>query len=156
MNFHKRTGIGFLFAPIGAAVVLCAVMSAMSAAAGNSELGSNTTTGILSAAKTGGTLNLRSGNIIPGAEFGSFTFDGDTIQETKDVTSLLAIDTAGAGHTALFNAGVGKILQDASVLGKNDDPLLFNSGTSILSGSGSNETGSTIISSIPSLPEIVM
>jgi fibronectin-binding autotransporter adhesin len=157
MDLSKRTGIGFLFAPTGAAVVLCALMSAMSAAAGTNDLVTNgTTTGILIAAKTGGTLNLRSGNIIPGAEFGSFTFGNDTVQETQDVTSLLAIDTAGAGHTALFNAGVGKILQDASVLGKNDDPLLFNSGSSIQSGSGSNETGSTIISAIPSLPEIVM
>ena len=155
MDLSKRPGIGFLFAPTGAAVVLCALMSAMSVAAGTNDLVNNTTTGFTIAANTGGTLSLRSGNIIPGAEFGSFTFDGDTIQETEDVTSLLAIDTAGAGHTALFNAGVGKILQDASVLGKNGDPLLFNSGTSIQSGSGSNESGSTNISSIPSLPEMV-
>jgi autotransporter-associated beta strand protein len=155
MNFHKRTGIGFTFAPTGAAVVICALMSAMSAAAGTNDLVTNTTPGFTIAANTNGTLHLRSVNIIPGAEFGSFTFGGDTIQETEDVTSLLAIDAAGAGHTALFNAGAGKILQDASVLGKNDDPLLFNSGPSIQSGSGSNESGSTRISSIPSLPDTV-
>jgi fibronectin-binding autotransporter adhesin len=155
MDLSKRTGIGFLFAPTGAAVVICALMSAMSAAAGTNDLVNNTTIGFTIAANTGGTLSLRSGNIIPGAEFGSFTFAGDTIQETEDITSLLAIDTAGAGHTALFNAGAGKILQDASVLGKNDDPLLFNSGTSIQSGSASNESGSTNISSIPSRPEMV-
>ena len=155
MNFHKRTGIGFLFAPTGAAVVLCALMSAMSAAAGTNDLVSNTATGFTIAANTGGTLNLRSGNIIPGAEFGSFTFGGDTVQVTQDVTSLLAINTAGAGHTALFNVGLGKILQDARALGKNGDLVLFNYGTSILSGSGSNGTGSTNISGILSLPGTV-
>src|ERR1700730_7615470 len=100
MNFHTRIGIGFRFALTGAAVVLCALMSAVSAAAGTNDLVSNTTPGFTIAANTGGTLKLRGGNIIPGAEFGSFTFDGDTIQETPDVTSLLAIDAAGAGHTA--------------------------------------------------------
>jgi autotransporter-associated beta strand protein len=208
MDFHKRTGTGFLFAPTGAALLLCALMSAMSAAAGttwdggganaswgtaniwnpnglplfngmeqitigtgfasgttmtlagnrsNNDLSINATTGFTIAAGTGGTLNLRSANIILGAESGSLTFGGGTLQVTQDVTSLLAIkiNTAGAGHTALFNVGVGKILQDASVLGKNGDPLLFNSGTSILSGSGSNETGSTNISGILSLPETV-
>jgi autotransporter-associated beta strand protein len=155
MNFHTRIGIGFRFALTGAAAVICALMSAMSAAAGTNDLVSNTTSGFTIAANTGGTLKLRGGNIIPGAEFGSFTFGGETVQETQDVPSLLAIDTAGAGHTALFNAGVGKILQDASVLGKNGDPLLFNSSTSIQSRSGSNESGSTRISSIPSLPDTV-
>jgi fibronectin-binding autotransporter adhesin len=133
MDLSKRTGIGFPFALTGAALVLYALMSTM--------------------------LNASvvpiSSRANPGAVTGSLTFGGGTLQVTPDVTSLLATNTGSAGNTALFHGGLGKILQDARVLGSNGNLTLFNSGTLILSDSGSNGTGSTNSSGILSLPEAV-
>ena len=74
---------------------------------------------------------------------------------TQDVHGLLGTDTGSAGNRALFSVGLGKILQDARALGSNGDLTLINFGTLILSGSGSNGTGSTNSSGILSLRRTV-
>jgi len=136
MDPSKRSGIGFLFAPTGAALVLCALA-------------------LMSAVLNASVVPISSSANL-GAATGSLTFGDGTLRVTQDVTtSLLATNTDSAGNTALFNVGLGKILQDARALGGNGDLMRFNSGTSILPGSGSNGTGSTNISGILSLPGTV-
>ncbi len=56
----------------------------------------------------------------------------------QDVTSLLAINTDSARNTA--PVGLGKVLHDAGASGRNGDLALFDYGTLVLSGSGSNES----------------
>jgi fibronectin-binding autotransporter adhesin len=214
MDFHKRTGIGSLFAPTGAAVVLCALMSAMSAAAGtiwdgggaNASWGTannwnpnglplfdsmvlgdptgvaaytglwniagsnslNITGDIGEAGGSRGIIKTGSGTVILswtntfsgdltlnagvvsisssanlGAASGSLTFGRGKLQVTQDVTSLLAINTSGAGNTALFSVGLGKILQDARALDGNGDLVRFNSGTGIKTWTGRDADSNT-------------
>ena len=120
MGFSKRTGIGFPFAPTITALV-CALMSPLLNAS---------------------VIPISSSANLAGAT-GGLTFGGSTSKVTQDVSNLLAINTSSARNTALFNVGLRKILRDAAALSGNGDRMLFNNGILILSGSGSNETGST-------------
>lgn len=118
MSFPRRTAIRFPFAPTGAAMMLCAVMSTA--------------------------LHASVVPIPPRADFGgSITFGGLAFQAPQEVTSLLAINPTGPGNGALCEVGLGKILQDAWTLGGNGDPMLFKNDALVLSDSGSSRTSPT-------------
>jgi autotransporter-associated beta strand protein len=118
MGFLKRTENRFPFAPTGAAMVLCAMMSTA--------------------------LHASIVPIPPRGDFGgSITFGGVGYQAPPEVASLLAINPTGPGNTTLFEAGLGKVLQDAWTLGGETNPMLFKSDALVLSDSGSNGTSLT-------------
>ena len=108
MHLSKRTGIGFPFALTGAALIICALIAPVL----NASL-----VPISFRANLGATTGV--------------TLDGGTLQVTRDVTSSVTTNTDNAGNTALFNVGLGKILQDARSLGKNGDLRIFNNGTGV-------------------------
>ena len=72
---------------------------------------------------------------------------GGGLQETQEVTSLLAINTPKAGNRSLFNNGLGKILEDGAV-GGSEERMLFNQQGKNHSVSRPSETGSTHASEI--------
>jgi autotransporter-associated beta strand protein len=134
--------------------------------------GSNTTVnGVISGtgglAKTGaGTLTLSgtntysggttfnagavsiSSNANLGAASGGLTFNGGTLRVTGNVVGTRAITMTGAGT---FDVAFGTTIEQSGVISGNGNLSLTSFGALILSGSGSNGTGSTSIGGILSL-----
>jgi fibronectin-binding autotransporter adhesin len=134
--------------------------------------GSNTTVnGVISGtgglAKTGaGTLTLSgtntysggttfnagavsiSSNANLGAASGGLTFNGGTLRVTGNVVGTRAITMTGTGT---FDVAFGTTIEQSGVISGNGNLSLTSFGALILSGSGSNGTGSTSIGGILSL-----
>ncbi|MEY2509251.1 MAG: fibronectin-binding autotransporter adhesin [Verrucomicrobiota bacterium] len=134
--------------------------------------GSNTTVnGVISGtgglAKTGaGTLTLSGTNTYSGgttfnagtvsissdanlgAASGGLTFNGGTLRVTGNVVGTRAITMTGTGT---FDVAFGTTIEQSGVISGNGNLSLTSFGALILSGSGSNGTGSTSIGGILSL-----
>lgn len=119
MGFSKPNGIRFLFAPLGATLALCVLLSAT-----------------LDASIVPISLNAKRGEANS-----SLTIAGGALRETQEVASLLATNNGRAGDRPLFEADLGKILRDAATLTGSADRMLFHNGIPVSSGFGSNETG---------------
>jgi fibronectin-binding autotransporter adhesin len=107
--------------------------------------GTNTLTGGLTL--TAGVVSISSNNNL-GASSGGLIFNGGTLQVTQDVIATRGITMTGAGT---FDVALGKTMQNSGVISGNGALSLTSFGTLILSGSGSNGTGSTNIAGILSL-----
>ena len=107
--------------------------------------GTNTFSGGLTL--SAGTVSISSNSNL-GAASGGLTFNGGTLQVTGDVIGTRAITMTGAGT---FDVAYGATIEQSGVLSGNGTLSLINFGTLILSGSGSNGTGSTNIAGILSL-----
>jgi fibronectin-binding autotransporter adhesin len=107
--------------------------------------GTNTFTGGLTL--TAGVVSISSNSNL-GASSGGLVFNGGTLQVTQDVIGSRAIAMTGAGT---FDVAIGKVMEDSGVITGNGALSLTSFGTLILSGSGSNGTGSTNIAGILSL-----
>ena len=94
-----------------------------------------------------GTVSISS-NANLGAASGGITFNGGTLQVTGNVIGTRAITMTGAGT---FDVALGTTIEQSGVVSGNGNLSLINYGTLILSGSGSNGTGSTNIGGILSL-----
>jgi fibronectin-binding autotransporter adhesin len=130
MDFHKRTGIGSLFAPTGAAVVLCALMSAMSAAAGTIWDGGG-------ANASWGTANNWNPNGLP-------LFD----------SMVLGDPTGVAAYTGLWNIAGSNSLNitgDIGEAGGSRGIIKTESGTVILSGTNTFSGGLTLNAGVVSI-----
>ncbi|MFZ1220430.1 MAG: autotransporter-associated beta strand repeat-containing protein [Chthoniobacterales bacterium] len=89
-----------------------------------------------------------SSNANLGASSGGLTFNGGTLQVTQDVIGTRAITMTGAGT---FDVALGKTMEQSGLITGNGALTLTSFGTLILSGSGSNGTGSTNIAGILSI-----
>jgi fibronectin-binding autotransporter adhesin len=107
--------------------------------------GTNTFTGGLTL--TAGVVSISSNSNL-GASSGGLVFNGGTLQVTQNLIGTRAITMTGAGT---FDVAIGKIMEDSGVISGNGALSLTSFGTLILSGSGSNGTGSTNIAGILSL-----
>lgn len=107
--------------------------------------GTNTFTGGLTL--TAGIVSISSNSNL-GTSSGGLVFNGGTLQITQDVIGTRAITMTGAGT---FDVAIGKTMEDSGVISGNGTLSLTSFGTLILSGSGSNGTGSTNIAGILSL-----
>jgi fibronectin-binding autotransporter adhesin len=107
--------------------------------------GTNTFSGGLT--MSAGTVSISS-NANLGAASGGLTFNGGTLQVTGNVIGTRAITMTGAGT---FDVALGSTLEQSGVVSGNGILSLTSFGTLILSGSGSNGTGSTNIGGILSL-----
>jgi fibronectin-binding autotransporter adhesin len=107
--------------------------------------GTNTFTGGLTL--TAGIVSISSNNNL-GASSGGLVFSGGTLQITQNVIGSRAIAMTGAGT---FDVAIGKIMEDSGVISGNGALSLTSFGTLILSGSGSNGTGSTDIAGVLSI-----
>ena len=94
-----------------------------------------------------GTVSISS-NANLGAASGGLTFNGGTLQVTGNVVGTRAITMTGAGT---FDVALGSTIEQSGVISGNGNLSLTSFGTLILSGSGSNGTGSTSIGGILSL-----
>ena len=94
-----------------------------------------------------GVLSVSSDSNL-GAASGGITFNGGNLQVTGDVTGTRAITMTLAGT---FDIAIGKRVEESGVVSGNGNLSIINYGTLILSGSGSNGTGSTSISGVLSL-----
>jgi fibronectin-binding autotransporter adhesin len=94
-----------------------------------------------------GTVSISSDSNL-GAASGGLTFNGGTLQVTGNVIGTRAITMTGAGT---FDVTLGKTIEESGVVSGNGNLSLINYGTLILSGSGSNGTGTTNIAGILSL-----
>jgi autotransporter-associated beta strand protein len=94
-----------------------------------------------------GTVSISSNSNL-GAAAGGLTFNGGTLQVTGNVIGTRAITMTGAGT---FDVALGKTIEESGVVSGNGNLSVINYGTLILSGSGSNGTGSTNIAGILSL-----
>jgi len=94
-----------------------------------------------------GVLSISSDSNLGGAS-GGITFNGGNLQVTADVTGTRAITMTLAGT---FDIAIGKTIEESGVVSGNGNLSITNFGTLILSGSGSNGTGSTNVSGILSL-----
>ena len=107
--------------------------------------GTNTFTGGLTL--TAGIVSISSNSNLGGSSSG-LIFNGGTLQITQNVIASRAIAMTGAGT---FDVAIGKTIEDSGVISGNGAISLTSFGTLILSGSGSNGTGSTNIAGILSL-----
>ncbi|MFL6521473.1 MAG: beta strand repeat-containing protein [Chthoniobacterales bacterium] len=107
--------------------------------------GTNTFSGGLTL--TAGIISI-SANSNLGAYSGGLIFNGGTLQITQNIVATRAITMTGAGT---FDVSIGKTMEDSGVISGNGALSLTSFGTLILSGSGSNGTGSTNVSGILSL-----
>jgi fibronectin-binding autotransporter adhesin len=89
-----------------------------------------------------------SSNANLGASSSGITFNGGTLQVTQNVVGTRAIAMTGAG---IFDVAIGKTFEQSGLITGNGNLTLTSFGTLILSGSGSNGTGSTSIGGILSL-----
>jgi len=107
--------------------------------------GTNTFSGGLTL--SAGTVSISSNSNL-GASSGGLTFNGGTLQVTGDVTGTRAITMTGAGT---FDVAIGSTIEQSGVVSGNGALSLTGFGNLILSGSGSNGTGSTNIAGVLSL-----
>jgi fibronectin-binding autotransporter adhesin len=107
--------------------------------------GTNTFSGGLTF--TAGVVSISSNSNL-GAYSGGLIFNGGTLQITQDVIGSRAVTMTGAGT---FDVAIGKTMEDSGVISGNGALTLTSFGTLILSGSGSNGTGSTNIAGVLSL-----
>ena len=107
--------------------------------------GTNTFTGGLTL--TAGIVSISSNNNL-GASSGGLIFNGGTLQVTQNVIGTRAITMTGAGT---FDVAIGKTMEESGVISGNGALSLTSFGTLILSGSGSNGTGSTNIAGLLSI-----
>jgi autotransporter-associated beta strand protein len=124
MGFSTRAGIGFPFAPKCATLALYALISSTLHAS------------VVPLSWSG---NRADATVLTVAE--------ETLRETEEVTSLLAINTCRVGDSSLFDPGLGKILQDAGALSGSGEPMRL--GSRFLSGFGSNDLGPASAHAIP-------
>jgi autotransporter-associated beta strand protein len=94
-----------------------------------------------------GTVSISSDANL-GAASGAIRFNGGTLEVTQNVTGSRAVTMTGAGT---FDVALGKTIQESGAVTGNGALSLINYGTLILSGSGSNGTGTTNIMGILSL-----
>jgi autotransporter-associated beta strand protein len=114
--------------------------------AGNLTLsGTNTYSG--GTAFNAGTVSISS-NANLGVAAGGLTFNGGTLQVTGNIIGTRAITMTGAGT---FDVALGSMMEQSGVISGNGNLSLTSFGTLILSGSGSNGTGSTSIGGILAL-----
>jgi fibronectin-binding autotransporter adhesin len=117
MGYYKRAESGFPFAPT-IATLICALIS-----------------------------TIANASVVPivlrgnRGEPAGLMIVGGGLQETQEVTNLLAINAPKAGNRSLFDNGLGKILEDGALSGSGD-PTRSNKG-SLIPGPGSNERVST-------------
>lgn len=90
-----------------------------------------------------GTLSISSDANL-GASSNGITFAGGTLQSSSDILGSRAITMTGAGT---FNGVLGKTIEESGAVSGNGNITVSGSGTLILSGSGSNGTGTTTLSS---------
>lgn len=107
--------------------------------------GTNTYSG--GTAFNAGTVSISS-NANLGAASGGLTFNGGTLDVTGNVVGTRAITMTGAGT---FDVALGSSIEQSGVVSGNGNLTLTSYGTLILSGSGSNGTGSTSVGGILSL-----
>lgn len=111
MGFSERTAIRLPFAPTGAALFFCALMSGLSA------------------------LNASVVPIFSDANLATTPGNLDSTDTLRqDVTNSPAIETGSARNTRLFGVGLGKILQDAGAFSGNLDVASGNA----ITGSNDN------------------
>lgn len=96
---------------------------------------------------TAGTVSVFSNSNL-GAASGGLTFNGGTLQVTDNITATRAITMTGAGT---FDIAINKTMEDSGAISGNGALSVTNFGTLILSGSGSNGTGTTSVAGILSL-----
>jgi fibronectin-binding autotransporter adhesin len=89
-----------------------------------------------------------SSNANLGATSGGLTFNGGTLQVTQNVVGTRAITMTGSGT---FDVALGKTMEQSGLITGNGALTLTSFGTLILSGSGSNGTGSTNIAGVLSI-----
>jgi len=89
-----------------------------------------------------------SSNSNLGAASGGLTFNGGTLQVTGSVLGTRAITMTGAGT---FDVALGNTIEQSGVISGNGNLSLTSYGTLVLSGSGSNGTGSTSLGGVLSL-----
>ena len=94
-----------------------------------------------------GTVSISS-NANLGASSGGLTFNGGTLRVTGNVAGTRSITMTGAGT---FDVAIGRTMEESGVVSGNGALSLTGYGTLILSGSGSNGTGSTNIAGVLSL-----
>lgn len=124
MGFSTRTGFGFPFAPMCAALALCALSAPMLNA-------------------TVVPISLRG----PRGEPTGLMIVGGSLLETQEVTDLLAINAPKAGKRSLSDNSLGKILEDGAI-GGSEERMVRNSRSLVQSDPGSNKTVSTHASEI--------
>lgn len=107
--------------------------------------GTNTFSGGLSL--NAGIVSISS-NANLGASSGGLTFSGGTLQVTDNVVGTRAITMTGSGT---FSIALGKTMEQSGLITGNGNLTLTSFGTLILSGSGSNGTGSTNLAGILSI-----
>jgi autotransporter-associated beta strand protein len=107
--------------------------------------GTNTFSGGLTF--SAGTVSISS-NANLGASSGGLTFNGGTLQATGNITGTRSITMTGAGT---FDVAIGNTIEESGVVNGNGALSLTGFGSLILSGSGSNGTGSTSIAGVLSL-----
>ena len=94
-----------------------------------------------------GTVSISS-NANLGSASGGLTFNGGTLDVTGNIIGTRAVTMTGAGT---FDVALGSAIEQSGVVSGNGNLTLTSFGTLILSGSGSNGTGSTSIGGILSL-----
>jgi autotransporter-associated beta strand protein len=94
-----------------------------------------------------GTVSVSSNSNL-GASSGGLTFNGGTLQATGNVTGTRSITMTGAGT---FDVSIGRTVEESGAVSGNGALSLTGFGNLILSGSGSNGTGSTNISGVLSI-----
>ena len=107
--------------------------------------GTNTFSGGLTL--NAGTVSISSDANL-GASSGGLTFNGGTLQVTGNVSGTRSMTMTGAGT---FDVGIGRTIEESGAVSGNGALSLTGYGTLILSGSGSNGTGSTSIAGVLSL-----
>jgi fibronectin-binding autotransporter adhesin len=107
--------------------------------------GTNTFSGGLTL--TAGIVSISSNSNL-GAYSGGLIFNGGTLQATQSLVATRAITMTGAGT---FDVSIGKTFEGSGVISGNGALSLTSFGTLILSGSGSNGTGSTNVAGILSV-----
>jgi autotransporter-associated beta strand protein len=90
-----------------------------------------------------GTVSISS-NANLGAASGSLTFGGGTLSFTNNVVGTRAIVMSGAG---IFSGTFGFTMEESGAVSGNGNLTVAGSGVLILSGSGSNGTGTTTLNS---------
>jgi fibronectin-binding autotransporter adhesin len=90
-----------------------------------------------------GTISISSDANL-GASSGSLTFGGGTLAFTNNVAGSRAIVMSSAG---IFSGAFGYTMEESGVVSGNGNLTVTGSGTLILSGSGSNGTGTTTLTS---------
>jgi fibronectin-binding autotransporter adhesin len=107
--------------------------------------GTNTYTG--GTTFNAGTVSISSKANL-GAASGGLTFNGGTLNVNGNIVGTRAVTMTGAGT---FDVALGSSIEESGVVSGNGNLTLTSFGTLILSGSGSNGTGSTSIGGILSI-----